>query len=390
MNKRVILIVLDSLGIGELPDAILYGDVGSNTIGNIYKRCSDMALPHLIHLGLGNIDGCTIPVKAIKPNGCYGKSNEQSPGKDTTTGHWEMSGIILTHPFPIYPNGFPEEIIHEFEAQIKRKVIGNKAISGTEIICELGEEHIKTGKPIVYTSADSVFQIAAHEDILSIDELYTICKKARIILNGKHAVGRVIARPFKGHPGNFYRTTDRKDFSLDPLEETMLDHLKMSRYDVMAIGKIGDIFNMRGITNSQHTRNNDESILRILETMNQEFSGLVFANLVDFDMLYGHRNDARGYCSALESFDHAIPEMINRLNEEDILIITADHGCDPTTDSTDHSREYIPILVYGKKIKQNVNLGIRDTFSDISATITEYFHLPPLKNGQSFLSMIKG
>jgi phosphopentomutase len=386
--KRVILIVLDSVGIGELPDAKNYGDQGSNTLGNICRELNGLYIPTLQKLGIANI----IPLKGISPSpspiGSYGKMAEASPGKDTTTGHWELAGVILEHPFPTYPIGFPPEIIKKFEEKIGRKVIGNYPESGTVIINDLGKEHFETGSPIVYTSADSVFQIAAHEDIISREELYKICKVARELLQGKHGVGRVIARPFNGKEGNYYRTDGRKDFSLLPPKKTVLDILIENNIDVIGIGKIKDIFGGRGITNNISTSSNMDGLNKIIEVMEQQEKGLIFANLVEFDMVFGHRNDVSGYGKALEETDKRLADIITSLKSEDMLIVTADHGCDPTTSSTDHSREYVPLLVYGKRIRQGKNLGIRKTFADNGATISEIFGIPNTGFGQSFLSEI--
>lgn len=382
--RRCIIVVMDSVGVGELPDAWKYGDEGSDTLGNIYRNVPGFCLPNLEKLGLGNINGISGPKPANRPAGSYGKMAEASPGKDTTTGHWEIAGIILDRPFPTYPNGFPREIIEELEKTIGRKVLGNIAASGTEIIETLGPEHEISGKPIVYTSADSVFQIAAHEDIIPVEELYEICKHARKILKGNHAVARVIARPFTGTSGNYIRTTRRHDFSVDPPEETLLDMAKKKGLKVKAVGKIKDIFNGRGITEYVHTGSNMQSVDATISYMKQTFEGIIFTNLVDFDMLYGHRNDISGYAAALVELDQRIPDLLNAAKEEDFLFITADHGCDPTTSSTDHSREYVPLLVYGKSLKGGKNLGIRDSFSDISATIADCLRLGKMKNGKSF------
>ncbi|HHV59543.1 MAG TPA: phosphopentomutase [Clostridiaceae bacterium] len=387
--KRAIVIVMDSVGIGELPDAYKYGDEGSNTLGNIAARVSGFRLPNLQKLGLGNI-GEIKGVEALdNPSGCFGKMAEKSAGKDTTSGHWEISGIIKEEPFPVYPHGFPAEIIDEFEIRTGRKVLGNYAASGTKIIEDLGEMHIKTKRPIVYTSADSVFQIAAHEDVIPVEELYRICSIAREILKGEHAVGRVIARPFTGEPGSFVRTSRRRDFSLDPLGVTMLDVLKSNGYRVMGVGKIEDIFNGRGITDAVHTINNDDSMDKTIEYMKNKAEGLIFTNCVDFDMVYGHRNNVEGYAEALMNFDSRIPDIMESLQKDDILIITADHGCDPTTESTDHSREYVPLLVAGLSLKAGVNLGVRETFADIAATVLDYFGIKNDINGTSFLYEVK-
>jgi phosphopentomutase len=388
MTRRVILIILDSCGIGELPDAKLYGDEGSNTIVNTAKAVCGLRLPNLQRLGLGNID--TILGVGSNPiaEANFGKMAEISPGKDSTTGHWEIMGLLLQKPFPVYPHGFPQEIIKQFEKAIGRKSLGNKPASGTEIIKELGEEHIRSGKPIVYTSADSVFQIAAHEEIISIDELYEMCAIARKILQGEHGVARVIARPFVGKPGSFKRTERRKDFSLPPTGETILDILKRSGIPVIGIGKIKDLFAGRGLSESIHTKNNSDGMDKLVEAMKTFKIGLIFINLVDFDMLWGHRNDHSGFATGLEEFDKRLSEVLNLLASEDVLIITADHGCDPTTPSTDHSREYVPLLVHGRSIKSNTNLGIRESFSDVGATIAEIFDVKGTGQGRSFLPEI--
>lgn len=388
MKRRVILIVLDSVGIGELPDAVDYDDVGSDTLGNISKAVGGLRLPNMEKIGLGNITGIKNIVKEEEPTGAFGKCAELSIGKDTVTGHWEIAGSVLREPLNTYPNGFPEDIIKEFQEKIGRKIIGNKVASGTEIIKELGEEHIKTGYPIVYTSADSVFQIAAHEDVIPLEELYKMCSIARKMFIGEKAIGRIIARPFIGKGGEFTRTSNRKDFALDPFDKTMLDYIKEKGLSVMAVGKIEDIYNKRGITDAVHIKNNMDGVDKTLEYMKKENRGLIFTNLVDFDMLYGHRNDAQGYAKALVDFDSRMPEIISLMKEEDILILTADHGCDPTTASTDHSREYIPVLVYGKKIKSGINVGIRKSFSDIGKTILELLNVENDLYGESFANGI--
>lgn len=370
--KRVIIIVLDSAGIGELPDAAEYGDEGSNTLGNIAAAVPGFSLPNLEKLGLGNIDGIVGFKAAEEPLGCFGKMAERSVGKDTTTGHWELAGITLRKPFPVYPEGFPGDLVERFEKAIGTKTLGNYPASGTVIIKELGQQHVKTGYPIIYTSADSVFQIAAHEDVIPVQRLYEICRTAREILTGEHAVGRVIARPFTGSDGNYTRTANRRDFSLEPPEKTLLDHVKEAGLEVKAVGKIDDIFAGRGITQSIHVKNNMEGVDKTIGFIKERFSGLIFANLVDFDMYYGHRNDPEGYARALEEFDGRVPEIIDTMARQDILFITADHGCDPTTVSTDHSREYVPLLIYGKEIRIGVNLGTRKTFSDLAQTTAEY------------------
>lgn len=390
--KRAIIVVLDSVGIGALPDAADFGDAGSNTLVNIKKARPETSLPHLCALGLGNIQGEGIALlgKAEAPKGAFGKMAEKSIGKDTTTGHWEIAGIITKKPFPTYTEtGFPKEVIDAFEAAIGTKCIGNYAASGTVIIQDLGPEHVKTGYPIVYTSADSVFQIAAHEDVIPVEELYEICEKARKILTGEHGVARVIARPFIGNEKEgFTRTKNRRDFSLEPTGVTILDLAKEKGMEVVAIGKIEDIFEHRGMTKADHTANNAEGIEKTLQFMKEEFAGILFTNLVDTDMIYGHRNDVEGYASALEYFDHKLPEILSLMKGEDILFITADHGCDPTTASTDHSREYVPVLVYGEKVKEGVDLGVRKTFADLGQTISDYLGLGAAFEAESFLADI--
>lgn len=385
--NRVILIVLDSVGIGALPDAGAYGDAGSNTLVNTAQAVGGLKLPNLGRLGLGNIASIKGVPPQDSPAGAYGKMAERSAGKDTTTGHWELSGVILEKPFPVYPHGFPPEIIKSFEESIGRKTLGNKAASGTAIIEELGEEHIKTGYPIVYTSADSVFQIAAHEEIIPLEELYNMCRLARKLLTGEHAVGRVIARPFAGSPGNFQRTANRHDFSLQPPGDTILNLLDSSGCRVQAVGKIEDIFAGQGITEAVHTSGNQDGMEKTLELIRRPGGGFIFANLVDFDMVYGHRNNPEGYAGALEEFDRRLPDFLAALRDDDMLIITADHGCDPTTSSTDHSREYVPLLVYGRLLHPGVNLGVRETFSDIAATLAEIFGVK-IGAGKSFLQEI--
>ena len=375
MIKRAVLIVLDSVGAGELPDAADYGDEGSNTLKNIYKHAQNFSLPNLENLGILNIDGFEDLKSSYSFLDTVAKCNQKSKRKDITTGHWEISGLILDKPFPTYPDGFPEELISEFEKKIDRKVIGNYAASGTEIIKELGKEHMETGNIIVYTSADSVFQIAAHEEVVPLEELYNICTNARMMLQGEHGVGRVIARPFIGEEGNFIRTGNRRDFSLKPYNDTMLDFVKNSGREVYAIGKIEDIFVNKGISNSNHTKNNEEGIEALIQALKEDFEGLIFTYLVDFVMIYGHRNNVQGYAEALMDFDRKLPEIIANLKEDDVLIITADHGCDPTTSSTDHSREYIPLIFYGKNIKENNNLGILDTFESIGKTVLDIFDI---------------
>ncbi|MDW7667604.1 MAG: phosphopentomutase [Bacillota bacterium] len=389
MFKRAVIIVLDSVGVGEAPDADVYGDEGSNTLLHVYQENDNFKLPNLEKIGITHIDGLEeIKNKEITPTGTYGRLEELSKGKDTTTGHWEISGLLLENPFPTYPDGFPKEVIDEFEKRTNRKTLGNKAASGTVIIEELGKKHIETGALIVYTSADSVFQIAAHEDVLSHEELYEVCEIARDILQGEHGVGRVIARPFVGEPGSFTRTDKRKDFSLEPISKTLLDYLKEDSKDVVAIGKIEDIFAGRGMTKAIHTKNNMDGIETTLKELNEDTEGLIFTNLVEFDMIYGHRNDFVGYGNALKEFDLKLPEIIENLKDDDLLIITADHGCDPTTKSTDHSREYVPIIFYGKGIKENNNLDTVKSFGSIAKTILDNFNIENDLNGESQLDKI--
>ncbi|MGI6424273.1 MAG: phosphopentomutase [Tepidanaerobacteraceae bacterium] len=387
MIQRVLLLILDSVGIGELPDARKYNDEGSNTLGNMAEAVGGLNLPNLQQLGLGNIGDIKGVPPTSKAIGSYGKAAEKSAGKDTTTGHWELAGIISERPFPVYPNGFPSEVIYEFEKRIGIKVLGNKVASGTKIIEELGQEHIKTRKPIVYTSADSVFQIAAHEEIVPLEKLYEMCRIAREILKGEHAVARVIARPFIGEPGKFIRTYNRSDFSLTPPYATLLDHVTQAGMQVFAVGKIWDIFAGQGITKAFHTKGNMDGVDKTLEAMEQLERGLVFTNLVDFDSLYGHRNNPIGYAKALEEFDERLPQILSKLSNDDVIIITADHGCDPTTQSTDHSREYVPVMIFGSRIK-DVNLGILETFSDIGQTVADLLGCEKLKNGKSFKKLV--
>ncbi len=385
--KRAIIIVLDSVGIGELPDAAAYGDVGSNTLGNITKAMANepwFRLDNLKSLGLGMMDGVDYMGKPNEALGAVGRLGERSKGKDTTTGHWEISGLILNKPFPTYPQGFPSDVIKAFEKAIGTKSLGNYSASGTEIIAQLGEEHMKTGFPIVYTSADSVFQIAAHEDIIPIEEQYEICRKARELLKGEHAVGRVIARPFVGQPGSFKRTDRRRDFSLKPIKKTVLDYAKEQGFEVRGVGKIEDIFAGEGITHAVHIHDNMDGVNHTLNWLKDSFSGILFTNLVDFDMLYGHRNNPEGYARSLVDFDKRLPEIMAVMKDDDILIITADHGCDPTTESTDHSREYTPLLIYGKPVKAGTNLHTRESFSDIAATVAEYLDIKADIEGKSF------
>ncbi|MFN2174810.1 MAG: phosphopentomutase [Anaerolineales bacterium] len=386
--NQVILIVLDSVGIGDAPDADKYGDAGSNTLRNTALAVGGLNLPNLSKLGLGNLGEFPgIPIVS-KPDGAYGRLTEISAGKDTTTGHWELSGVSLKQPFPTFPEGFPKSFIKEFEERIQVEVIGNYPASGTVIIQELGEEHLNTGKPIVYTSADSVFQIAAHEEIIPIERLYRICEIAREMLIGDLNVSRVIARPFIGKPGEFTRTENRKDFSLLPPRETILDKVKSAGYMVAGVGKIEDIFAFQGLTKSNHTGNNSDTIDGIIKFINTREPGLIFANLIDFDQLFGHRNNPDGYANALEIFDKRLPDVLNTLSDHDVIIITADHGNDPTTESTDHSRERVPLLVFGRTCKPGVNLGTRNSFCDVAESISVMLDVESTGEGKDFSHQI--
>jgi len=387
--ERIAVIVIDGVGAGESPDASDYGDSGSNTLSNTARVLGGLDLPNMGEMGLGNIT----PIEGVPPRGktwgAYGKCQEISKGKDSVTGHWELMGVEVKKPFPTYPNGFPPEVLDKFKQLTGLEVLGNKTASGTEIIKELGEEHIRTGKPIVYTSADSVFQIAAHEDVIPIDELYNLCEISRKMLKGKHAVGRVIARPFIGdNAETFTRTKRRHDYPLLAPTDTMMDTLIKEGHKVYATGKIDDLFGNRGITKTHHSVFNMESIQALVDFLDEDFTGLLFANLVEFDMTFGHRNDVEGFGQKLEEFDAFIPTIRNTMKDTDIAMIVADHGVDPTTKSTDHSREYIPLLVFGEQVKNNVNLGIRQSFADVAATIGEAFSVTPPAIGQSFLREI--
>ena len=386
--KRIFLIVLDSFGIGELPDADKFGDAGANTLKSV-STSPKLQIPNLISYGLGNIDGVDCIEKTDTPRGIFAKCHEKSMGKDTTVGHWEIAGIISEKPLPTYPNGFPAEVIKEFEKLTGRGVICNLPYSGTEVIKDYGQEHLDTGKLIVYTSADSVFQIAAHEEAVTTEELYEYCRIAREMLVGKHGVGRVIARPFTTQDGKFVRTANRRDFSLSPSGKTILDALSEQGRDIIAVGKINDIFASRGVTKHYPTHSNKEGIDATLGLLNEEFYGLAFINLVDFDMVYGHRNDVDGYASALSEFDKALPKIISDLKEDDLLIITADHGCDPGDVSTDHTREYVPLLVIGKGV-EGKNLGVLDSFTVIAKTVAELLDVEYSTYGKSIAGEING
>lgn len=385
--KRIHLVVLDSVGIGEAPDAQSFGDTGSDTLGHIAEKMNGLSMPNLEKMGLSNIR----PFQGIQPvtipSSYYGKMQEASVGKDTMTGHWEIMGLNINQPFKVYPDGFPDELINALEEKTGRKVIGNKPASGTEILDELGQEHMETGAIIVYTSADPVLQIAAHEEIIPLEELYKICEIAReLTLEPEFLVGRVIARPFIGQPGEFKRTTNRHDYALKPFERTVMNELKDANYDVIAIGKISDIYNNEGVTESLRTKDNMDGMDKLTEVVKRDFHGISFLNLVDFDALYGHRRDPIGYGEALEAFDARMPEVLDALTDEDLLIITADHGNDPTFPGTDHTREFVPLLAYSTRFTEGKELPLSETFADIGATIAENFNVSMPKFGRSFLS----
>jgi phosphopentomutase len=385
----MIVIVLDGVGAGEAPDAADYGDVGSNSLGNTARVLGGLDLPHMRDIGLGYVTPMLGVPPVPNPQGAFGRLTPRSAGKDTISGHWELMGIRLDHPLPTYPNGFPAEVIAEFTRRVGRDILGNYPASGTEIIKELGVEHMRSGKPIVYTSADSVFQIAAHEEIIPIEQQYWMCLQAREMLQGEHAVGRVIARPFIGSaPENFTRTERRRDYPLPPPTPTMIEKAVAAGLDVCSVGKIDDIFAHRGITRSNHTTNNVTSLAATLEFLEADFKGILFVNLIEFDMIYGHRNDPAGYAAALKKVDNAVPEIQKRLRPGDIVLFVADHGVDPTTPSTDHSREYAPLLVFGPPVRPGVQLGDRGSFSDVAATIAQALALAPPLVGQSFLEEI--
>lgn len=384
MKKRVLLIILDSLGVGALPDAAQYGDEGANTLGNL-ALAEPLRLPQMGALGLGHVPNANLPKDAAA--GAFGRMAPRSPGKDTTTGHWEIAGIRLDSPFPVFPDGFPRSFMERYEAAIGTATLGNYAASGTVILDELGEEHLRTGFPIVYTSADSVFQVAANEEIIPLERLYDICQIARDMLKGDYAVGRVIARPFVGRKaGAFKRSSGRKDFALDPPKDTLLDRLKARGLDVLGVGKIEDIFNHRGLTASIHASGNPACIEATMEYLKQDFNGLCFVNLVDTDMIWGHRRDTKGYAASLEAFDQALPGLMAQLRPEDLLIITADHGCDPTFRGTDHTREYVPLLAWKPGMKRLHDLGTRSSFADVAATISHFLGLEEHFDAASFLN----
>lgn len=387
MSKRVFLIVLDSFGVGEMADAENFGDKGANTLRSV-SQSEYFDLKNLRDLGLFNIDGVDFLEGVTEPSGAFGRFSELSQGKDTTVGHWEICGIVREKPMPTYPDGFPDEIISEFSKRCQRGVLCNKPYSGTDVLADFGDKHIKSGDLIVYTSADSVFQIAAHEDVVPVDKLYEYCRIAREILKGEHSVGRVIARPFTGEKGNFRRTENRHDFSLAPPKDSVLDFISRSSKSVIAVGKINDIFAGKGITEYVYTSSNADGINKTLEYMDKDFEGLCFVNLVDFDMVYGHRNDTDGYAKALTEFDKALPDLLAKLKDDDILVITADHGCDPGFKaSTDHTREHTPCLIFGKRIK-NTNLGTKKGFCCIGKTLCDYLEVSSDTQGESFLNDI--
>lgn len=388
MLKRVFIIVLDSFGVGELPDAADYGDTGSNTLLSVSKS-HKFHIPNLRRLGLLNIDGVTAGTPSSAPEGCFARMNELSKGKDTTIGHWEIAGIISEKPLPTFPDGFPDQVIKAFEKATGRRTLCNQAYSGTEVIAKYGQEHIKTGALIVYTSADSVFQIAAHEDVVPLEQQYEYCQMARDIMTGEFGVGRIIARPFIGAYPNFKRTPNRHDFSLAPPKTTMLDLLAAKGFETLGVGKIYDIFAGKSVSWTSRTKNNRDGMEKTIELLDRDFNGLCFVNLVDFDMLYGHRNDVDGYANAISEVDVQVGEFMSKMKPGDVLIITADHGCDPATASTDHSREYVPLLMYGEKLKKGINLGTRKTFSDISATVLDVFGIKNTLPGESVLGNVK-
>lgn len=387
--NRIHLIVLDSVGIGASPDAHLFGDQGADTLGHIGEQMGGLKMPNMGRLGLSNIKEIKgIPVES-NPVGVYGMMQESSVGKDTMTGHWELMGLNIANPFKVYPNGFPRELIEELEKRTGRKVIGNKPASGTGIIDELGQEHMETGAIIVYTSADPVLQIAAHEEIIPIEEQYRICEIAReLTLEPEFLVGRIIARPFVGEPGNFIRTTNRHDYALKPFGRTVMNELKDAGKAVIAVGKISDIFNGEGVTESVRTVSNMDGVDKLIDVMNSDFTGMSFTNLVDFDALFGHRRDPIGYGNALQEFDSRLPEIVDSLKQDDLLIITADHGNDPVHSGTDHTREYVPLLIYSPSLKEGGELPLRNTFADVGATIAHNFNVPLPKFGESFLSTL--
>jgi len=388
MANRVILIVLDGVGVGAQPDAAAYGDEGAHTLAHVAESVGGLRVPNLEALGLGHLGTFAGVRRTAQPDGCFGKMAALSKGKDSTTGHWEMAGVVLEKPFPTYPNGFPSDVIDAFQQAIGRKTLGNYAASGTTIIQEMGIQHLQTGSPIVYTSADSVFQIAAHEQVIPVEELYGMCRAARKLLAPPHQVARVIARPFAGEPGAFTRTNRRRDFSIEPPAQTLLDGLKAGGYPVIGIGKIEDLFTGRGLTRAVPAKSDKAALDETVRALQAIPRGLIFANLIEFDMLYGHRNDAAGFAQAVQAFDARLPEILGRMQQDDLLCITADHGNDPTGPGTDHTREYVPLLVYGARVARGVNLGIRRSFADLGQTIAEALGSKRLAWGESFLHVV--
>lgn len=386
--KRAIWIVLDSVGMGAMPDSAQYGDKDVNTIEHVYQYNKGLDLQNMVSYGLGNIEGMSVLPQTTEPKGSFARLGELSKGKDTTTGHWEMIGVYTETPFPTYPNGFPKEVMDEFEKAIGTKTLGNCTASGTAIIEELGDEHVRTGYPIIYTSADSVFQIAAHEEVIPLEKLYEMCDIARKILTGEHEVARVIARPFVGTSGNYTRTPNRRDYAICPPSPNLLTYCEEKGVPFIAVGKIEDIFNKQGVTHAVHTKDNTDGIKVTLECMEKYQEGLIFTNLVDFDMKWGHRRDVENYGKGLEAFDKDLAKIVAAMKDDDILIINADHGCDPTAPGTDHTREYVPLLVIGKSIKEGVDLKTRKSFADIGQTLCEYFDLPSIQIGESFLDLV--
>lgn len=388
MANRVILIVLDGVGVGALPDAAAYGDAGAHTLAHVAEAAGGLRVPNLEALGLGHLGVLAGVSRTAQPDGCFGKMAALSKGKDSTTGHWEMTGVVLETPFPTYPMGFPREVIESFQQAVGRKTLGNYAASGTAIIQEMGVQHLQTGSPIVYTSADSVFQIAAHEQVIPAEELYGMCRTARKLLVPPHQVARVIARPFTGEPGAFTRTSGRRDFSIEPPAQTLLDVLKTGGYPVIGIGKIGDLFKGRGLTRAVPTTSDTVTLEETVRALHSIPRGLIVSNLNEFDMLYGHRNDAAGFAQALQAFDARLPDILGRMQADDLLCITADHGNDPTRPGTDHTREYVPLLVYGARVAKGVNLGVRKSFADLGQTIAEDLGSKRLAWGESFLHIV--
>jgi phosphopentomutase len=388
MVERVILIVLDGVGAGAAPDAAAYGDEGAHTLAHVAEAAGGLRVPNLEALGLGHLSALAGVRRTGQPDGCFGRMAQLSRGKDSTTGHWEMTGVVLDTPFPTYPNGFPKEVIDAFQQAIGRKTLGNYAASGTTIIQDMGLQHLQTGSPIVYTSADSVFQVAAHERVIPVEELYGMCRAARRILAPPYQVARVIARPFTGEPGAFTRTEGRRDFSVEPPAQTLLDYLKAGGYPVIGIGKIEDLFKGRGLTRALPTRSDTATVEEVLRSLRSVPRGLIFANLIEFDMLHGHRNDAAGFARALQAFDARLPDIIGGMRQDDLLFITADHGNDPTMPGTDHTREHAPLLVYGSRVARGVNLGTRKSFADLGQTVAEALGVRRLAWGESFLHAV--